>query len=316
MNYYDLEKKYIGKKYVEVINLADSGDLDAAEFLRLDDEHRKNIGSWLAIAFATSEALHPCDDPALKRYLTFLSRKSIFYVDRWHGQHYRNNDGKPKPTVNNISLKNGYESMLLEYGYIQEKLYLPRPSEYYYLFYHYLVACAHFLAWTDYPKSKKRRHLIGQDRGHTLKSAIRVEIERYIFDGTSTATKQFTDVIRQSQELVEDPLHDDDMDYASRSDSPLSEFKRQYILYKSLSNTLQVDSDKKPNVATINGGHYDIEQSLIDDLLSEYNADDRELLQAFEYGELEKIAQQRGVKENTLAQRRKRLISKIKKTIK
>ena len=296
------------------MDLAENGDPNAVEFLRLDDDFRKNVGSMIAIAFATSGADHPRNDPRLERYLIFLSKKSVFYTDRWYSQQYRQGDNS-KTTGNDFSLKNAYETMLLEYGHIQEKLKLPKQSEYYYLFYHYLVSCAHFLAWADYPKSKKRRHLIGQDRGLTFKSAIRVEIERYVFDGFSTATNHYKYVLRRSQRLIEDPLGDDEMDFASRGDSRLSEAKRQYVEYKALSNTLQRGSGNKPTIATANGGHYDIEHSFIDDLLSDFDADDRELLQAFEYGELEKIAQQRGMKENTLAQRRKRLISKIKKQL-
>ena len=122
------------------MDLAENGDPNAVEFLRLDDDFRKNVGSMIAIAFATSGADHPRNDPRLERYLIFLSKKSVFYTDRWYSQQYRQGDNS-KTTGNDFSLKNAYETMLLEYGHIQEKLKLPKQSEYYYLFYHYLVSC-------------------------------------------------------------------------------------------------------------------------------------------------------------------------------
>lgn len=308
----ELYEQYTGMKYQDVVNLAENGDSDAQGWINFDRKFRKIIASNEAQAIAEYKG-YPVKkgDPKIPYWYKFISRKRVFDPNRWYA-----------------AVDRDYGTFRHEYLLRMESYGTPKPEGYYMdSYYRVITPTAYYLALCEFDKEPKRRYKVGDNLTEGFVTAIRTEIERYLFDGFTTDTDEY-ERLETNPQYIDDPSDLTEGDYDASLPLRFSTANMAKYLQKVAEEIETVKKQEiKPSYqsyATAGGqGLYEVQEleeekrkkDYVRKMLKPFTIRERILIMA-EYGELQELAKKWGIKANTLAQRRKRLLDKLREQYK
>lgn len=326
---YELEVKFYGKKYGIVKVMADNGNQDAATYIELDQKWRTHFG-YLEAGYAANdpELLATFPDWFREIVRKWLSKGRIIYKKRWETIDSKYQDRRREE----IEWLNKIESW--KYGKSIHE------GDYYHILNHVILPAAIFLGWADFRTRRKITRktkpedywipiTIGTNRPWGLYSSMRIEVERDLFHGVTTGTKEVKKISFSSWQ--DDPTDYDEspIDYESSSlnSERMNQAISNYYMKHPFSNQNSTENKIEKETATYGNTGIGIdlstrwtEDGVLDAevmqkltvILSRLSKNKRALLAANEYGDLRKLAEKWGVKEKTLATRKSRLVKQIK----